>query len=168
MGEWRRVMGTTQDLDGVAKCDNCLTTTKNSLTDGDSVLCSECLDLPIDEEDNIVLPMPPHRKYDVVFTAFSKEEDGTWLMIPGCPGVAHLFRAGSDIAVCGQERRYISGTTLQGGQLRAHLTEMRPLYGEYKLCYGCTYPIDERDAEYERRCEIIRQSLQENKPNGRV
>lgn len=57
---------------------------------------------------------------------------------------AHLFKAGSDNAVCGKDK-----------QVPFLDMSMEPTDNPTNLCRECVYPTEEREAEYKRRCEII-------------
>ncbi len=84
-----------------------------------------------------------------------------WMTEPKPGGITHLFNDDEDVAVCGQQNpcalqimttddgrpKWVSGYMLECTDLTAA-----------KLCRECVYPeaLDDRQAEYERRCEAIR------------
>ena len=54
--KWKRVVGTVHDLNGVTTCGNCLKTTGTAWTDGESIICDECLGDTEEGDDGDVCP----------------------------------------------------------------------------------------------------------------
>ncbi len=80
-----------------------------------------------------------------------KERD-VWCMVPMSERMvwskAHLFKSGSDVAVCGQNR--MTGPVGGPGKV-VHVKTDKP----ENVCFKCVYPHEERIAEAKRRAVLV-------------